>query len=448
MNSYQQLLAFLRDKFDLNLDQCAPEETIDAMKRAVEFKGVNLWVLICAILIASLGLNVNSTAVIIGAMLISPLMGPIMGIGLGLGINDFELIKRSFRHYFFATVVGIITSSLYFLITPLNQPQSELLARTSPMIYDVFIAFFGGMAGVIASSAKEKGNVIPGVAIATALMPPLCTAGFGLATGNLNYFFGALYLYFINTVFISLATVIGTRIMHFPKKEFIDKKREKRVMHSILMIVLVTIIPSIWLTVDIIKDTFFETAANRFINNEFVFDKTNVVSRKIHCQDRAIELFLIGEPLSEETMGLIRTKLSHYGLEETQLVINQGEFENKGQDLVTLKSMLWEDFYKKSDQKIRTQEIEIEQLKSRLVKKMQNSEWGQKLAPEMKVIYPEVTTVGVSEVFISHVDTLVTDTVDVVWLKLDTIMTPQRQEEMKEWLKVRIVTDSLQVVID
>lgn len=141
MNSYQQLLAFLRDKFDLNLDQCAPEETIDAMKRAVEFKGVNLWVLICAILIASLGLNVNSTAVIIGAMLISPLMGPIMGIGLGLGINDFELIKRSFRHYFFATVVGIITSSLYFLITPLNQPQSELLARTSPMIYDVFIAF-------------------------------------------------------------------------------------------------------------------------------------------------------------------------------------------------------------------------------------------------------------------------------------------------------------------
>ena len=206
---------FFRNYLSLNRSREDESATVESIRNGVEFKGINLWVLIFATFIASMGLNVNSTAVIIGAMLISPLMGPIMGVGLSIGISDFELMKRSLKSYLIATLFSVVTATLYFTFTPLNEVQSELLARTSPTIYDVFIALVGGLAGIVALSTQEKGNVIPGVAIATALMPPLCTAGFGLATGNLLYFLGAFYLYFINSVFISLATYIGVRMMHF-----------------------------------------------------------------------------------------------------------------------------------------------------------------------------------------------------------------------------------------
>lgn len=225
---FTQFKDYLKGILDPSGDREGEAQTVENICSGINFKGSNLWVLIFAIFIASLGLNVNSTAVIIGAMLISPLMGPIMGIGLGLGINDFELIKKAFRNLAIATVFGILTSTFYFLISPLNEARSELLARTTPTIYDVLIAFFGGMAGIVASSTRLKGNVIPGVAIATALMPPLCTAGFGLASGNFSYFFGAFYLYVINSVFIAFATTLGVKLMHFSKKSFVDKVREKR----------------------------------------------------------------------------------------------------------------------------------------------------------------------------------------------------------------------------
>lgn len=219
---------FLKEYLDLRKDKDNELATVESIRKGVEFKGANLWILIFAIFMASLGLNVNSTAVIIGAMLISPLMGPIMGIGLSVGLNDFELMKRSLKSFLVTTAFSVATSTFFFLISPVAEGQSELLARTSPTIYDVLIALFGGLAGVVAISTKEKGNVIPGVAIATALMPPLCTAGYGLAIGNLVYFLGAFYLYFINSVFISLATFLGVRVMHFQHKVFIDKNREKR----------------------------------------------------------------------------------------------------------------------------------------------------------------------------------------------------------------------------
>lgn len=186
---HKQIRDFFVRNFDVRQEKEDELETIESIRKGIEFKGTNLWVLIFATFVASLGLNTNSTAVIIGAMLISPLMGPIMGFGLGLGISDFDLIKRSFRNFATATVFSVITSTLFFLISPISEAQSELLARTQPTVYDVLIAFFGGLAGIVASSTKSKGNVIPGVAIATALMPPLCTAGFGLASGNLYYFF-------------------------------------------------------------------------------------------------------------------------------------------------------------------------------------------------------------------------------------------------------------------
>ncbi|MEM8908386.1 MAG: TIGR00341 family protein, partial [Bacteroidota bacterium] len=232
---------FIQDRFNLDDDQATEEATIEEIKKGVIFKGTNLWILMFAILVASVGLNVNSPAVVIGAMLISPLMGPIMGIGLGIGINDFQLIVKALRNLTLAVVISVLTSAFYFWISPLNDAQSELLARTSPTLWDVLIGLFGGLAGIVAGSRKEKSNAIPGVAIATALMPPLCTAGFGLATAQWNYFFGAFYLFFINSVFISFSTYLIVRLLKYKPKEFVDEQRERQMKRYIYLFVLLTI---------------------------------------------------------------------------------------------------------------------------------------------------------------------------------------------------------------
>ena len=225
---WRELLAYLKQVVDITEDSDA-QTTIDNISKGVVFRGVNVWILVFAIVVASIGLNVNSTAVIIGAMLISPLMSPIMGLGLGVGINDNDLIRKSLKNFLIMVIVSLIASSTYFLLTPLSDAQSELLARTKPTIFDVLIAFFGGLAGIIASSRKqEKVTVVAGVAIATALMPPLCTAGYGIGTGQFIYFFGAFYLFFINSFFIALATFIMVRYLKFPQKQYVNLVKEKR----------------------------------------------------------------------------------------------------------------------------------------------------------------------------------------------------------------------------
>ncbi|MCB0540275.1 MAG: TIGR00341 family protein, partial [Bacteroidetes bacterium] len=260
---------FLRERFTFDDDKDNEFEIVNSIRKSVAFKGTNLWLLIFAILIASVGLNVNSTAVVIGAMLISPLMGPIMGLGLGAGINDLDLVSKSTKNLLVAVIFSIITSALYFFITPIQEAQSELLARTSPTFWDVLIALFGGLAGVIAGSSKDKGNAIPGVAIATALMPPLCTAGYGLATFNLNYFFGALYLFFINSVMIGASTYVIVQFLRFKKAEYLDAQKAKMVNRVIYLLVALTVIPSIYFGYNIVKQSAFELNANNFIKTEF-----------------------------------------------------------------------------------------------------------------------------------------------------------------------------------
>ena len=224
----------------------------------IAFKGPNVWILALAIIIASVGLNVNSIPVIIGAMLISPLMGPIMGIGLALGINDTDLLKKSFTNLLIMTGISIMASTFFFTISPLSlEEPTELLARTNPTIYDVFIALFGGFAVIIEVCRKEKGTVIAGAAIATALMPPLCTAGFGLATGSFSYFMGACYLYFINSVFIALATFITVRVLHFPFAKFSDPQKQNKVHKIITAFTVILILPSIWSAFIVIKENNF-----------------------------------------------------------------------------------------------------------------------------------------------------------------------------------------------
>ena len=322
--------AYLHMRFDLNEDGAAQDDVIENISKGVEFRGTNLWVLIFATFIASLGLNVNSTAVIIGAMLVSPLMGPIMGIGLSLGINDFNLMKQSLRNFLLMVIVSILTSTLYFIVSPITYAQSELLARTTPTTYDVLIAFFGGLAGIVAQTRKERAStVISGVAIATALMPPLCTAGFGIATGNVGYFLGAAYLFFINSIFIALATYLMVVFMKFEKKVVLDEKASKRLPRYVWTIAIITIVPSAFLSVRIINRTTFESNADKYVNTVFQFEKTMVVNcnklYRPHREASVIELRLVGEPLSANVIDNARAQMSRYGLKKTKLVIKQAD---------------------------------------------------------------------------------------------------------------------------
>ena len=329
---------FIRRLLSLRNDKVPEEETIASIKASVEFRGANLWILIFAIFVASLGLNTNSAAVIIGAMLISPLMGPIMGMGLGVGINDFELLKRAFRSFATATIFSVLTATFYFAITPIDEAQSELLARTSPTIYDVLIALFGGLAGIVAlcSTGQRGGNVIPGVAIATAIMPPLCTTGFGIATGNWIYAAGAFYLYLINSIFISLATFIGVNIFDFKKKVFVDKQREKRVKHIIVTIAVLTMLPSTLLTYMLVRENFFTSKANNFVAQVVTSEQTQVIAKEVDYHTKEIRLVTIGEEIPEKELTRMKSQMENFGLEDAKLSIVQGTKNLSASELKTM----------------------------------------------------------------------------------------------------------------
>ena len=438
---------YIKDFFDLRKSKENEELTIESIRHGVIFKGTNLWVLIFAIFIASLGLNVNSTAVIIGAMLISPLMGPIMGFGLAVGISDFELLKQSFKSYLLTTFISVVTSTLYFSLTPLNEVQSELLARTSPTIYDVLIALFGGLAGIIAVSTKEKGNVIPGAAIATALMPPLCTAGFGLATGNIFYFLGAFYLYFINSVFISFATFLGVRFMHFKRKDFVDKQREQMVRRYIVALVLVTMCPAFYLTYGIVKSTFYEASANSFIAKEFDFEHTQVISRKISYDEKEIRVVLVGNELTQPEIDKVHNSLKHYKLEDTKLTIVQG-MNSDNLDMGMLKAQVMEDFYKNSEERLQEQQEEILRLRRELRSYSTYHQLNLQIAPELKVLYPQVESVSLSQMEVLTVDSMHKDTLIMVLMGLKEEMNTAQMQQMQEWLKTRTGAKNMKFVIE
>ncbi len=435
---YVQIKAFFARIFDVRQEKEDEQETIDSIKKGVEFKGTNLWVLIFATFIASLGLNTNSTAVIIGAMLISPLMGPIMGFGLGLGISDFELIKRSFRNFAIATVFSVITSSIYFLISPISEAQSELLARTQPTLYDVLIAFFGGLAGIVASSTKSKGNVIPGVAIATALMPPLCTAGFGLATGNLYYFFGAFYLFFINSVFISLATYLVVRVLKYPKKVFLDKDHEKRVTRYVGIIVIFTIVPSLFLSYRLVKTTYFNQQVLNYVNTELAFPNTQILSKTITntSDKKEIKEVLIGDNVSDSTIESARNRLPNYGLKDVSLVVQQG-FSEQETDINKLKSLLMQDLYKNSEQVLRTQAMQIDSLQRELKSYHDDRLLAEQIKPEVKVLFPFVREISCTHTCLIPVDSDTQKSIMLIYVKSSEKISAENKRKLTDWLSAR-----------
>ena len=416
---WESLRDDLADRFSLSEDSARQEETVDMICRGVEFRGTNLWVLIFATMIASLGLNVNSAAVIIGAMLISPIMGPIMGVGLALGINDFELLKKSLRNLALMFIVAIITSTVYFFISPLSSNSSELLARTVPTTYDVLIALFGGLAGIVAQTRQDRtSTVIPGVAIATALIPPLCTAGFGLATGQFRFFIGAFYLFFINSVFIALATYAMVRFLQYEKKVFIDKVRERTVKRLMMVITLVTFIPSVVIGFHMVRVSVFEAVADKYVSQVFNFPHTRVIEcNKHYAQGKnpsQIELLLVGEPLGEEIIGNARAQLYNYGLQDVELIVRQA----RTGDRVDLKSLQLS-YSELLDEK----NAQIDELKQRLSKyKMKNIEYDD-ISREAGAVVPDIQSISLSKCLSYDVGGTVQDTLLICVVKSRQPMT-------------------------
>lgn len=418
-------------------------EIIKQISSGVTFHGANLWVLIFAIFIASLGLNINSTAVIIGAMLISPLMGPIIRMGLAVGIDDFDLLKRSVKNYLVATVISVITATIYFMISPLSEAQSELLARTSPTLYDVLIAIFGGAAGILALSTKDKGNVIPGVAIATALMPPLCTAGYGLAVGEMSFFFGAFYLYFINTVFIALSTFIGVRMLRFQRRTFADAAALRHVRTYIFGIVVLTMIPATYMTIQIIRKSIQDNNTQQFVKNELTLKGTYIISNKRNDESKTIRIVAVGEPIGKDTIKKAQENLKEYSLEGYKLVIIQGSQGNN----TLLKEDLSGNSLADTKEQLITQSEQLSNLEKQLKKYWSYETLGKEVSKEIKAICPQVNTISLSLVSEERTDTLATKNYVLALVGYKNALSTAEQQQLQRWLKTRSKADSLRLVL-
>ena len=435
----------MRERFSLHDDKAEDTEIEARIRDGVELRGATPWVLIFAIFVASVGLNVNSTAVIIGAMLISPLMGPIMGAGLGVAVYDFDLVKRSLTNLGIATFISLVVSALYFSLTPLQQTQSELLARTSPTIWDVLIALFGGLAGIVGITRQEKSNVIPGVAIATALMPPVCTAGFGIATGQWQFAGGALYLYAINCVFISLATVVGIRALRLRRHGFANQKTEKRVKATLLALALITSVPSGYLALDLVRQEVFRAKAQEFVDREFIFDKSQLVDTKIDPDKRVIDLSILGEPISPEALHHIEAKLATANLEGTKLVLHQAG-ENRI-DLTALKSSLLSDLLRESQDTVKRRDTQVQNLKAELAARDAILGQANGIFKELRQLYPEVTRVLLAD-GVSVTSEESKEKVVYITITTRIAMSKEIHQRTEDWLKVRLNLNSIVLNFD
>jgi uncharacterized hydrophobic protein (TIGR00271 family) len=426
----QKITRFL----DLQEGEENKNKVLENVTSNISFKGANLWILTCAIIIASVGLNVNSTAVIIGAMLISPLMGPILGAGFSLGIFDFELFKKSLKNLGIATVVSLLTSTMYFYLSPFKETQSELLARTSPNIYDVLIAFFGGLVGVIAITRVEKGNPIPGVAIATALMPPLCTAGYGLAIGNFKYFFGALFLYAINCVFICISTFLIVKYLEYPPVKQIDLKHEKRVKYLITTIILMLILPSVYFAYELRKQKIYEQRIENFVTNEFKNKGYTVLFNKstLDSNPKKLDLGFLNHRFSAQEIKALNQKLIEYNISDTKLEIRQ--------DTTDFKKYIQNEINfgisgtNKKDIKIATLEHIIS-----------SNEYDNKsLLAEAKILFPEIENLSISNhVFNKNTDSLKTIPVLVYQSKKE--LPKASKEKLNLWFQQKLSKDKIEI---
>lgn len=441
----ETLWKVVKGYFNALPDKESEKDTIKQIRDDVIFHGSNLWVLIFSILVASLGLNVNSTAVIIGAMLISPLMGPIIGIGAGVGITDFELVKQSFKNFAISTAISVLTAALYFSLSPITEAQSELLARTSPTLYDVLIAICGGAAGIIALCTKGKGNVIPGVAIATALMPPLCTAGYGIAIGNFSYFIGAFYLYFINSVFICAATFLGIRMLRFRHKEFVDSKRLRNVRMYIVVIVLLTMVPAAYMTIGIVRHSIAESNVARFVRAELASKGTQIISHDLDEERQMLDIVAVGRNISPKTIDVASKRMEQYHLSHYKLNVIQGSLSDS-----TLMSKLLHSATVGSDasnKKLMEQSAEMDELQKMADRYTYYENMPVELKGEINTLWPSIRTLSLSLAVENSMDSVSAHPYVVAIAGCKKNFSFTEIARLQKWLKARVRADSVRLFV-
>ena len=427
------IVRILSHYFRLTGDREDEREVIEQVSAGVVFRGTNLWILMFAILIASLGLNVNSTAVIIGAMLVSPLMGPIIGMGLGVGIGDFELLRRALRNYGVATVISVLTATLYFFISPLSEARSELLARTSPTLYDVLIAFCGGAAGVLALTTKSKGQVIPGVAIATALMPPLCTAGYGLATAQWNYFFGAFYLFFINTVFIALATFLGVKMLRFHSYANLMPELARRGKRLVTVVVVVAMIPAAVMTVDIVKKDILARNIKAFVDSELAQSGTQIIDHR--AEHDTLRVVAVGRSISDAEIAAAQASMAAYKLKGLTLSVIQGA---DAEGIENLAATFNSRVSAANDEVLRLG-AQVATLEDELTAYRSYEQLSLSLAKEAEPIFPQVRTIDVARTK--------DGTVAIVTLRKGSSLNGADSQKLQSWLTARTAVENLDMIV-
>jgi uncharacterized hydrophobic protein (TIGR00271 family) len=410
----------------------------ETIEKDLIFKGSNIWILVFATIVASVGLNMNSTAVVIGAMLISPLMGPINGMGYSIATYNFPLLRKAFKNFIFAVIASLIASTAYFSLSPISTAHSELLARTSPTIYDVIIALFGGLAGIVAISSKQKGNVIPGVAIATALMPPLCTAGYGLATGQVYYFFGAIYLFTINVVFIAISAVLISQLLKFPIRSLIDNVKKKKINRLISFITALVFIPSIYFGYNLVQKEKFIENATKYVNDISVVEGNYLLKNEINPNNKTIKLVYGGASLTETQKENIIVKATNFSLDHVKIEFIQGfSF-----DQITKKNSEVNDLKAETNRLNMMLHEKDKQLDSIYNKNNQ----GREILDEIKNLYPQIINCSYAESYVFYDNKSNPEKVEIVIFKTkDQYLKTSEKKKIENWLKTRLKSDRVKV---
>lgn len=428
----------LFDYVNLESDMEDFDQIRKTIEKDVNFRGTNIWILVFAILVASVGLNMNSTAVIIGAMLISPLMGPINGIGYSVATYNFPLFRKAMKNFGFAVLASLLASTAYFLLSPVSTAHSELLARTSPTIYDVLIALFGGFAGIVAISCKNKGNVIPGVAIATALMPPLCTAGYGLATGQLNFFFGAFYLFTINTVFIALAAMLFSKIAHFPSYNVIGEKSKTQVNRITSAIIVITVIPSLYFGYGLVKKERFNDQASRFTKNVTIFEGNYLLKSEVIPEKKYVKLTYAGNSLSDIQQKRIKERALDFKMKNAVIDIEQGIVLSQDERDNTERDLMLNEISTLKDQ------LAVQQIAQDSIVELKHM--GKHLLQELQTLYPEIKACSFAETYRYDIESSNPEEVAMVILSVDGYIKAEDRDKIRNWLATRIGNENVELV--
>lgn len=431
----------------VNIWEYVDYETADkSIRKGIAFKGPNVIILACAIVIASVGLNVNSIPVIIGAMLISPVMGPIMGLGLGLGTEDRHLLRDSLKNFAIMVVISILASSLFFLLSPLTlENQSELLARTNPTIYDVLIALFGGFAGILETSRKDKGTVISGVAIATALMPPLCTVGYGISQLNLTFIGGALYLFLINTIFIALATFLAVKLFQFPAVQLADENHQRISKTWYVVILIVILVPSIITAIQVVRENNFRIHAttivqkNKNMGRSFVYDHKTNYNRK----EQTIEVYVAGEELTDEMKERLYRDAEHYGITRSQILIHEDATIVR-EDLS--EAEILKGIYEHTDRQIQSLNDSIAKLNVQLNAYRGMEIPAHSIAKELFAQHPEIHNISLTRGSAIDADSLFVSECIMVFIDSEQPIEQPVRTRIENWLKVRLDNENVTVV--